>query len=135
MGVVRHIVIWRLKEEAKQSDWDANLTRIRQVVDAMRTRVPALLRLELGVNQGKASDAADLLLFSEFEDWEALRAYEFHPLHGELRTLIGPLRSERRVLDYEPRLEPSAPSSYRTTRSEPGFVEPHEADSEQQTLP
>ncbi len=133
--MVRHIVIWRLKEEAKQSDWDANLTRIRQIVDAMRTHVPALLRLELGVNQGQASDAADLLLFSEFEDWEALRAYEFHPLHRELRTLIGPLRCERRVLDYEPRLESSTPNVYRTARSGAGFVKPHEAESEQQTLP
>ena len=133
--MVRHIVIWRLKEEAKQSDWDANLTRIRQIVDAMRTHVPALLRLELGVNQGKASDAADLLLFSEFEDWEALPAYEFHPLHGELRRLIGPLRCERRVLDYELRFEPSTPSVYRTTRSGPGFLQPHEAEPEQQTPP
>jgi len=33
--------------------------------------------------------------------WEALRGYESHPLHEELRALIGPIRSERRVVNDE----------------------------------
>lgn len=99
--MVRHIVIWRLKEEAKHSGWLETLERIQRNLQAMRVAVPALLRLELGINQAQAADAADLVLFCEFESWEALRGYEAHPLHAELRTLIGPLRSERRVIDYE----------------------------------
>jgi hypothetical protein len=99
--VIRHIVIWRLKEEAKRFGKIENLERIQRNFEAMRTAMPGLLRLELGVNQAQADDAADLLLFSEFESWEALRGYETHPLHDELRALIGPLRSERRVLDHE----------------------------------
>jgi hypothetical protein len=99
--VIRHIVIWRLKKEAKRFGKIENLERIQRNFEAMRTAMPGLLRLELGVNQAQAADAADLLLFSEFESWEALRGYETHPLHDELRALIGPLRSERRVLDHE----------------------------------
>jgi hypothetical protein len=99
--VIRHIVIWRLKKEAKRFGKIENLERIQRNFEAMRTAMPGLLRLELGVNQAQADDAADLLLFSEFESWEALRGYETHPLHDELRALIGPLRSERRVLDHE----------------------------------
>ncbi len=99
--MIRHIVIWRLKKEAKRFGKIENLERIQRNFEAMRTAMPGLLRLELGVNQAQADDAADLLLFSEFESWEALRGYETHPLHDELRALIGPLRSERRVLDHE----------------------------------
>ncbi len=99
--MIRHIVIWRLKKEAKRFGKIENLERIQRNFEAMRTAMPGLLRLELGVNQAQVADAADLLLFSEFESWEALRGYETHPLHDELRALIGPLRSERRVLDHE----------------------------------
>jgi hypothetical protein len=99
--MIRHIVIWRLKEEAKRFGTIENLERIQRNLVAMRTALPGLLRLELGVNQAQEPDAGDLLLFSEFESWEALRGYERHPLHDELRALIGPLRSERRVLDHE----------------------------------
>jgi len=99
--VIRHIVIWRFKDEAKRSGKIANLERIQRNCAAMRETLPGLLRMELGVNQTPAADAADLLLLSEFESWEALRSYEAHPLHDELRALIGPLRCERRVLDHE----------------------------------
>ena len=99
--MIRHIVIWRFKDEAKRFGKIANLERIEHHCAAMRATLPGLLRLELGVNQSRVADAADLLLFSEFESWEALRSYETHPLHDELRALIGPLRFERRVLDHE----------------------------------
>jgi hypothetical protein len=99
--VIRHIVIWRFKDEAKRLGKIADLDRIERNFAAMRATVPGLLRLELGVNQSRVADASDLLLFSEFESWEALRSYETHPLHDELRALIGPLRCERRVLDHE----------------------------------
>jgi hypothetical protein len=41
------------------------------------------------------------VLYSEFEDWQALKVYEAHPLHDQFKRLVGPLRSERRVVDYE----------------------------------
>jgi len=67
----------------------------------MRESVPGLLRLEVGTNRAVVPDAADLLLYSEFASWEDLKSYENHPLHDELRGLIGPVRIERRVVDYE----------------------------------
>jgi hypothetical protein len=99
--VIRHVVIWRFKDEAKRGGRLHNLDLIRESVNSMRRAVPGLLRLDLGVNQTALPDAADLMLYSEFESWEALRDYEEHPLHYELRALIGPLRLERRVVDYE----------------------------------
>jgi len=109
--MVRHIVLWRLHEEAKRTAWSAQASCVGPLVRAMRAQVRGLLRLELALNQTDAADAADLLLFSEFESWDALRAYETHPLHDELRILIGALRSERRVLNYEPGLELSSEAS------------------------
>ena len=60
-----------------------------------------LRAVEIGINKRRAGDASDLALYTEFESWSALQAYEVHPLHEELKRLIGPLRVERRVVDYE----------------------------------
>lgn len=99
--MIRHLVMWRLKDQAKPIDGLRNATLIEQSLESMRGGIPGLLKLEIGINRNSSADAADLLLFSEFESWEALRGYEVHPLHEEFRKLIGPLRTERRVVDYE----------------------------------
>ena len=99
--MIRHVVMWRLKQEAKRDGRIDGIDSIQRNLAALRAHVPGLLRLELGINEVVQPDAADLLLYSEFASWEALRNYELHPLHEELRALIGPIRSERRVVDDE----------------------------------
>jgi hypothetical protein len=99
--MIHHVVIWRLKPEARGEHLIGFVERVQRCLRSLRTAVPGLLRLELGVNQADSADAADLLLYGEFSDWEALRHYDAHPLHEELKAIIGPARSERRVVDYE----------------------------------
>ena len=99
--MIRHVVMWRLKQEAKRDGRIDGIDSIQRNLAALRAHVPGLLRLELIINEVVQPDAADLLLYSEFASWEALRNYELHPLHEELRALIGPIRSERRVVDDE----------------------------------
>jgi hypothetical protein len=99
--VIHHVVMWRLQDEAKRTRLAALTEQIQALAAAMRRTVPGLLRLDLGDNRAAVPDAADLLLYSEFESWHALQGYEAHPLHVQLRGLIAPLRSERRVVDYE----------------------------------
>jgi Stress responsive A/B Barrel Domain len=99
--MVKHLVMWRLcdKERARQGLDGEPL--IKQAVAAMRAGIAGLNLLEIGYNKCAESDSSDLVLYSEFDSWEALRAYENHPLHEVLKGLIRPMRTERRVVDYE----------------------------------
>jgi hypothetical protein len=99
--MIHHVVMWRLRDEAKRNSWLVIVEQLQRNFEAMRASVPGLLRLELGTNRAGVADAADLLLYSEFDSWTALQGYEAHPLHNELRGLLAPLRIERRVVDYE----------------------------------
>jgi hypothetical protein len=99
--VIRHIVMWRLKSRPLQSTDFAAMETIERNLSSLRAAVPGLLHAWIGVNQADSADASDLVLCCEFHSWEALRGYESHPLHDELRTIIGPLRAERRVVDFE----------------------------------
>jgi hypothetical protein len=99
--VIRHVVMWRLKSRPAQGGQLEVRDRIEQNLAALRSSVPGLLRAWLGLNQAESADASDLVLCCEFHSWDALRGYESHPLHDELRAIIGPLRAERRVVDFE----------------------------------
>jgi hypothetical protein len=99
--MIQHVVMWRLQDDAKRTHMAELTEQLQALETAMRTAVPGLLRLHITGNRTEVPDAADILLYSEFESWQALQSYEVHPLHLQLRGLILPLRSERRVVDYE----------------------------------
>lgn len=99
--IVRHLVMWRLLDFAGVTGNPATMTALRECLARMRGTLPGLLRIDLGVDQSRTADSADLVLFSEFDSWAALDAYQVHPLHDEFKKLLGPLRSERRLGDYE----------------------------------
>lgn len=99
--MIRHVVMWRLNIRPTQDAHRQAVARIEQNLAALRLGVPGLLRAWFGLNQADSADASDLVLCCEFHSWDALRGYESHPLHHELRAIIGPLRSERRVVDFE----------------------------------
>ena len=99
--MIRHVVLWRLLDELRADSNSVDMAGIKRNVASMCAQIPGVLRADIArVGQG-TSDSVDLVLYSEFENWEALQGYEDHPLHLEFRRLIGPLRSERRVADYE----------------------------------
>jgi hypothetical protein len=99
--MICHVVMWRLRDDAKRSECLQINARLQHNLQAMRDTVPGLRRLALGFDRAGLPDSADLLLYSEFDSWDALKGYEVHPLHDELRGIIGPLRVERRVVDFE----------------------------------
>lgn len=93
--------MWRLREEAKGAQLALLTAQIQQLAAAMQIAIPGVSGLDVRENCLPSSDGADLLLRGEFESWEALHGYEIHPLHLQLRELLAPLRSEKRVVDYE----------------------------------
>ncbi len=99
--MIRHVVLWRFKPEAKSAGKITDLARIERNIQAMRGAIPGLLRIEIGANQAAGADVADLMLLADFVSWDALKHYEQHALHDELRGIIGPQRTERRLVDYE----------------------------------
>jgi quinol monooxygenase YgiN len=55
----------------------------------------------VGVNVVTDVNAADVVLYSEFTDLEALKTYQAHPLHQAVVPKVKALTTERRSVDYE----------------------------------
>jgi quinol monooxygenase YgiN len=99
--MIKHIVLWKLKDEANGMSKQENATAIKEKLEGLRGRIEGLLTIEVGFDFLNSPESADVVLYSEFESKEALDFYQQHPLHKAVMPFIGEARNERRVVDYE----------------------------------
>lgn len=99
--MIKHIVMWKLKEYAEGADRATNAARMKTMLDACAGIVPGILKLETVVAQQGLEATYDVLLYSEFADKAALDAYQQHPQHVALKPFFGAVREARQCMDYE----------------------------------
>lgn len=99
--MIVHIVFWRLHETANGKSKRENAKEIKQRFEALRAIMPGLKKLEVGIDFAATEQSSDVSLYTEFDSKEALDAYQVHPAHQEVAAFLAPLRTERRVVDYE----------------------------------
>ena len=95
--MVKHIVMWRLREPASKKE---DAATIKALLEGLAGLIPGLLKIEVGVNFIEDANAADVVLYSEFTDRAALETYQAHPLHQAVVPRVKALTVERRSADY-----------------------------------
>lgn len=99
--MVKHIVFWTLQETAHGRTAEQNALEIKSRLEALNGRIPGLLKLEVGLDFSRGDSSADVALYSEFVDRDALAAYQVHPEHVEIADFVAVVRETRAVADYE----------------------------------
>ena len=99
--MIKHIVIWKLKDEAEGADRLTNAREMKRRLDECANIVPGILKFEVTLAQPGLEATYDVVLYSEFEDKAALEAYATHPTHKALVPFIGAVREARQCMDYE----------------------------------
>lgn len=99
--MIKHIVMWKLKEHAEGADKAANAIKMKAMLDACADIVPGILTLEVVIAQPGLDASYDVVLYSEFANKAALAAYQEHPQHKTLIPFIGAIREARQCMDYE----------------------------------
>lgn len=99
--MIKHIVMWRLKESAGGNDKAGNAALLKEKLEALAGRIPGLLKIEVGLDFSGTPDSPDVVLYSELESREALEGYRSHPEHQAVFPFVKEIASERRVVDYE----------------------------------
>lgn len=99
--MIKHIVMWRLKDSAHGNDRDTNARLIREKLEALQGRIPGLLKLEVGFDFVGAETSSHVVLYSEMENRDALEVYQKHPLHQAVAGFIKEACMERRAVDYD----------------------------------
>ncbi|MVB09844.1 Stress responsive A/B Barrel Domain protein [Caprobacter fermentans] len=96
--MIRHLVFWTLKPEEKD--------RVNEIAADLRHKFQALLgtvdgleAIELGQNYNGGD--FDLVLNCTFSTKEAERAYQTHPAHLAIKSVVHTLVCARASADYE----------------------------------
>jgi hypothetical protein len=99
--MIKHIVMWKLKDFAEGADRATNAARMKAKLDSCAKLVPGTLKFEAMLAQPGLEASYDVVLYSEFDSKASLDAYASHPDHEAIKPFIGAVRSERQCMDYE----------------------------------
>ncbi len=98
--MLKHIVMWKLKDFAEGADKATNARILKEKLDACNNLTPGILKFEVALASAALEATYDVVLYSEFSDKAALDAYQVHPQHVALKDFIGAVRLERQCMDY-----------------------------------
>ena len=98
--MLKHIVIWKLHEEAEGAARAENIQTFKNMLEALVGQIPQIVDFEVGLNEKDAEPACHLSLVSSFNNLEDLAIYAAHPEHQKLIKWAGKVVSERHVVDY-----------------------------------
>lgn len=98
--MIRHIVMWKLRGPSA-AEKRSQAEQASAALLGMFGKIPGMTQMEVGIGASSADDQADLVLSTLHDSWQALEEYAQHPAHEPVKQLIGGLRLERRVIDFE----------------------------------
>lgn len=99
--MVKHIILWQLKEELQGTEKEAVKAGIKQGLEGLKGQIPGLLDISVQTEQ-LASSNADVMLDSTFVDENALKAYASHPAHVKVAdNNVRPYTKSRVCMDFE----------------------------------
>lgn len=99
--MIKHIVMWRLKDSAAGASREENAKKLKQSLEDLKDKIEDIKALEVGINFNASPAAFDVVLYSEFADMEGLDSYQNHPEHLKIVDFVGEIRTDRAVVDYE----------------------------------
>lgn len=96
--MVKHVILWNLKDEFNTDEIKAG---IKTGLESLMGKIPGLIEIKVYINPLESSNA-DVMLYSVFEDEQALAAYSTHPEHVKVAdTFVRPFTEKRTCMDYE----------------------------------
>lgn len=98
--MLKHIVMFKLKEWAEGSDRPTNIKALQEKLEALPAQIKEIKFFEVGINSIETGVAYDMVLVSEFESKEALFSYQKHPEHVLVANFVGKVCQSRVVVDY-----------------------------------
>lgn len=98
--MVKHIVLFKLKDEAPAEVRLAAMNAFKAAIEALSAKIPFIRSIEVGLNINPA-ETWSIALYSEFDSLDDVRRYAVHPDHVAAGKLLAEVRESRACVDYE----------------------------------
>lgn len=98
--MVRHIVMWTLKEEVEGVVAKDNAAKMKEMLEALKGRIEGLRNIEVSYDIVASDPECHIVLCSEHDDVDALNFYQNHPEHQACIPFVKKVASSRKAVDY-----------------------------------
>lgn len=99
--MVRHIVMFKLKEFDTPEAKEAKMQEIKVALEALIDKIDVLRMIHLDFNVNPA-ETWDIILTTELDSLADVNTYANHPEHVAVaKNIIGPVKADRACVDYE----------------------------------
>jgi hypothetical protein len=98
--MVRHIIMFKLKEFESQGIKKQKLTILKKMIDELGNQIKEIDFIEAGINNSSREMAYDLVLVSDFKNPEDLEPYRIHPEHKKVVEFLKEIKLSSAVVDY-----------------------------------
>ena len=100
MSKVKHIILWKLRDDISDSDIAGIKSDIKKSLEGLKGKIPGLLEIDVVIDKLPSSNM-DIMLDSLFESEEALKDYSTHPEHVAVANeKVRPYTMSRNCIDY-----------------------------------
>ena len=101
--MIKHVILWNLKSEYTADEKADIIKGIKTNLEALAGKIPGLLEIKVQTECLPTSNA-DVMLYSVFENEDALKEYAVHPEHVRVAdNFVRPFTSCRSCIDFEDR--------------------------------
>lgn len=98
--MIRHIVMWKLKETEQPCEKRTNALMIKEKLEALKGKIEGLVEIEVGIDINIEGND-DVVLNAVVTDKKALDFYQQHPLHQAVLPHVKAVVVSRHAVDYE----------------------------------
>jgi hypothetical protein len=99
--MIRHIVLFKLKEFATETEKMAASHEVKKRLDELPEQIELIRRYEAGIDVRKLSWSYDIVLAMDFDSMADLDAYTLHPAHQAFVTFNKDYSISKVCADYE----------------------------------
>ena len=99
--MVKHIILWQLKDEFTLEEKAEIKAGIKEGLESLKGKIPGLVDIHVQT-ESLSSSTSEVMLDSTFEDEAALKGYSVHPEHVKVADgKVRPYTKTRSCLDFE----------------------------------
>ena len=98
--MIRHTVMWRLREQAEGADIGVNIEKAKALLLSCAQVVPGIREFEVATATPGMDCTHDLVLHMLVDDAQVLAAYQNHPQHLAIKPFMKAVVQERCCMDF-----------------------------------
>ena len=98
--MVKHIVLFKLKESLSTEEKRDIACRFKQAIEALPSSIPFIRKIFVGFNINP-NEQWDICLESEFDTLNDVEKYSVHPSHLAAAAILKDYKKECACTDYE----------------------------------